>query len=196
MKKLLHERLRRLTDDDACFVCADNFEASISRKAGEHLADEIERYYIPRPRFEDGELIKNGDPTLHGTAHFVDVALDGSYALSELHHNEPFFIGDPEELIPRPSEALDADGVEIKSGDKVWTLDGKDTGKVIEVGAIHSLLIQESNAHWINNDQLTHKEPDSIQKVIDYLNDCGNSDPSGLYYVAADRLSALIEKVE
>lgn len=34
-----------------------------------------------------------------------------------------------------------------------------------------------------------------IKDVISYLIDCGNSDPTGTYYVAADRLEAILEKV-
>lgn len=59
-----------------------------------------------------------------------------------------------------------------------------------------SLFVRDDDGqeYWMIAKKFTRIEPDSIKTVIDYLNDCGNSDPHGLYYVAADRLSALIER--
>lgn len=84
MMKLLHERLRAIEDDNEVLVCDDGFNARISRKAGEHLADEIQRYYIPRPRFEDGEPVQ---------WHSNDVAWDAS-------HNSFMFNGISEAGVP------------------------------------------------------------------------------------------------
>lgn len=64
MKKLLHERLREWTKDD-CYASVSIIalkdacnEAAID--AFTMFADEIERFYIPRPRFEDGEPVCTG----------------------------------------------------------------------------------------------------------------------------------------
>ena len=52
MGNLLHERLRKHEDDTPWFVCADGFKADISWKAARHIAEEIDRDYIPREEYE------------------------------------------------------------------------------------------------------------------------------------------------
>lgn len=68
--KLLHQRLRELNctlsgtcvtafgavEDCTGITCRECTELTANR-----IADEIERYYIPRPRFEDGEPVQFGD---------------------------------------------------------------------------------------------------------------------------------------
>lgn len=76
MKKLLHERLRefaRILDDDGNFTFLELNEA-------ESLADEIEKYYIPRPRFKDGEPVQFGDEVegCNGKVGAVLIFPDGS----------------------------------------------------------------------------------------------------------------------
>lgn len=65
MKKLLHERLREVGKNEVCtwpilFSVTGTDDALYSTFAND-LADEIEKYYIPRPRFEDGEPVQFGD---------------------------------------------------------------------------------------------------------------------------------------
>lgn len=67
MKKLLHERLREVEGDNNNnrFYFDDGFYIWIPEEEAEHIADEIERDYIPRQRSEDGLDKKNND-TNHG----------------------------------------------------------------------------------------------------------------------------------
>lgn len=73
MKKLLHERLREWADSTEgdkypstkmLYATIESDHAPLGaddeRKAFHLLADEIEKYYIPRPRFEDGEPVQFG----------------------------------------------------------------------------------------------------------------------------------------
>lgn len=65
MEKLLHEKLREHDDTNTgswhTIRLFDNWELKLSKHGANSLADEIERYYIPRPRFENGEPLKYGD---------------------------------------------------------------------------------------------------------------------------------------
>lgn len=59
MEKLLHERLRMAGFYDGVKL-GGKFE-QIATPVAKALADEIDRCYIPRPRFEDGEPIQFGN---------------------------------------------------------------------------------------------------------------------------------------
>lgn len=188
MKKLLHERLRELTDDDFKFICADGFEAHLTRKSAEHIADEIERYYKPLPRFEDGEPV-----TLGVTARGVNVSTDingkeieteltgiviginydsfhGVLLEIELENGGDVLIEGYEgsEIFKRPQpKVLDADGVEIKVGDTVWNLDTGSCGKVDTIeeyfnnGEVNVFCVNEYGFRIFaeHPERLTHKEP-------------------------------------
>lgn len=68
MKKLLHERLREIKNSDCeslaavagvkCHAFCNRY--ACHKEIYKALADEIEKYYIPRPRFEDGEPVQFG----------------------------------------------------------------------------------------------------------------------------------------
>lgn len=64
--KLLHEKMRELAETRMCPELSSitlNNGKKVTRLTSEELtglADEIERYYIPRPRFEDGEPVQFG----------------------------------------------------------------------------------------------------------------------------------------
>lgn len=54
MEKLLHERLQQYSTDDSSFGILDGTRISaLYASETKAIADEIEHYYIPRPRFED-----------------------------------------------------------------------------------------------------------------------------------------------
>lgn len=83
MKKLLHERLREIADEKEDKPYSSDIIEALCKEFGvcenkssyaidlnnclKAIADEIEKFYIPRPRFEDGEPVQFGDelPTLH-----------------------------------------------------------------------------------------------------------------------------------
>lgn len=74
MKKLPHEKLREAAKTEAdernyypCVVAAKDFGAmddtryTTEVKLLNAIANEIEKYYIPRPRFDDGEPVQRYD---------------------------------------------------------------------------------------------------------------------------------------
>lgn len=196
MEKLLHERLREWAPDGYKSFTGDDMDA---------LADEIERYYIPRPRFEDGEPVQFGDEVEGCDGHVVTMLLfkDGS---GTIYGDYDWFW--PKEScgrdidiqygVNRPQpKVLDADGVEIKVGDTVWDIDIR---KKIEIAGVYPSKLHPrvtDTEGWIRNpNELTHKEPDSLEKLRDDMDDWAESDAMGHAQAAAwrDRLSALIER--
>ena len=91
---------------------------------------------------------------------------------------------------------FDADGVEIKVGDKVWLLDGT-SGVVIGIDhKVKSVKVDRISNPWILAYGVTHKEPDSLEKLHDDMVEAYNdwqSDPNVLVEFA-DRLTAIMER--
>lgn len=210
MKKLLHERLRECKHKTDYLDLDNTPGVLISKQTAKELADEIERYYIPRQRdnkgipFFEGDTVWSIDPETEYSAEVVTVYPktilirweDGAEDLCEgvdLQH-EP----------PQP-KVLDSDGVEIKVGDTVW-LTVQDT--VGDDSRFTVAKIESSNEIYITPDEglnriissnlLTHKEPDSLEKLChDMMEHHENweSDPNE-WLEMATRLSALIEKAD
>lgn len=151
MEKLLHERLREWAPDGYKSFTGDDMLA---------LADEIERCYIPRPRFEDGEPIKAGDDIDRGTVWTFVVTDEGKWVVN-LTNGDGFNQDKYGDYLKRPQpKVLDADGVEIKVGDTVWDNNGREltvTGFMGEVGIVE--VRDGTRLTCCMNTLLTHKEP-------------------------------------
>lgn len=193
MKKLLHERLREqkkgkctaymLTDlleikepncSDTCDKCIDNLLRM--------TADEIERYYIPRPRFEDGSIVQFGDEvnsrqseTGADEVNRVSFTRSGFYFNSshDKGKKDKYRYGEP---VKRPTPTVfDAEGVRICKGDTVWFKDGSYDYKPFKVRDFGSGVGIESHdgTSWIGCNSgsakpeiLTHRKPDSLHKLL------------------------------
>lgn len=207
MKKLLHERLR---DEEAIYegrITTDSGQrvADLYEREMEALAEEIEKYYIPRPRFEDGEPVRVGDS-------FIQKCINEEVELSKI--GIALYTSDclnmvwfPDEVVPRPApKVLDADGVEIKVGDTVWhkemgikflvtKLPTPDYYSSVEVKTTELPIYTTG----YDPNLLTHSEPDSLEKLRD---DIAGFKAEGTYHGAIDaflqrcedRLTALIER--
>lgn len=206
MEKLLHERLREcglynyITDEDCSVTACSKCEQLVANK----IADEIEKYYIPRPRFEDGELACENDV-------FVD-SLGDDHTISLIE--TAFRIWDTDNCFVRYNnllkrhelKILDADGVEIKVGDTVWDLDSGEKLTVVEFANREHGIIQCSNEedeYYSDHDahRLTHREPDSLEKLRDDLRDLVPFMPADEFMVNAcdlisitNRLTAIMER--
>ena len=172
MKKLLHERLREY--GSKCH--ADHTEWLKQRHANE-LADEIEKYYIPRPRFEDGEPVQRTDKVdwenlrdYHPQSPWMitairndgrPIATAGDKVVAVANITDDGFVKRPE------PKALDADGVEIKVGDTVYDTSNGKALKVTEVLKSSVGVIGELGCGSILAEHITHREPDSLEKLRD-----------------------------
>lgn len=220
MKKLLHERLRELADKNEELysgfiiealckefgVCEHNTSYAVDLcNCLKAIADEIEKYYIPRPRFEDGEPVQFGD-------RFVNFRGEENSTISSLTYtkgnndyvningwhkqnlNEPVYRCKP--------KILDADGVEIKVGDVVWPINNPEMKMVVD--NFQRIYGQDMTANCefegeyynFDVDKLTHREPDSLKKLhgdmLKWL--CRTAHQGEAVERWANRLAAIMER--
>lgn len=190
MNKLLHERLRDIVNNELC-TCTlseetiDCVRASLKLKGYEvsyakdmqnilnYIADEIEKYYIPRPRFEDGEPLQVGDAFVQKTFDEETVLQKIGIALYGKLGNMVWF---PDEVVQRPEpKVLDSDGIEIKVGDTVWIIESGAKGKVEEINKDRAYV--KCDDGWLADvhvSNLTHREPDSLKKAVGDLGELLN----------------------
>lgn len=183
MEKLLHERLREcglynyITDEDCSVTACSKCEQLVANK----IADEIEKYYIPRPRFEDGEPVQFGDDIeIYNLTGLLDSGIIQSFhpnngrvwmlSLVGVDH-ERLVRFDPGTCVIKRHKlrVLDADGVEIKAGDTVWVKHSgvKQVITRVENGNVHGNVGHEPTP--LDPTCLTHREPDSLEKMRDDL---------------------------
>jgi len=186
MEKLLHERLREFasgevfTKDLARMMNVDQSGKTIGKAFTESIvsiADEIEHYYIPRPRYEDGEPVQFGDEfvidrymiepeTLKHIGIFSKEQLEeweqyrGVSPVYELNFHRPGCDDGKEPIIKRPTlKVLDADSVEIKVGETLYRIT---TGEPVTVEALENVKYMEvldaKGDSW-NAQSLTHERP-------------------------------------
>ena len=175
MEKLLHERLREwATSDEPNYRPLQELGIihgwSYGRMEGSEflnkLADEIERYYIPRPRFEDGEpMVIKDDCQCNGVNWWIEAFNDEDEVLLIRCLGDD--AGTTERMWERPAnikrpqpKVLDADGVEIKVGDTVYTLTSDIKMKVLMLDTNFDCepIIQTEDGRY-KPEELTHNEP-------------------------------------
>lgn len=224
MKKLPHEKLREAAKTEAnihnyypCVVAAKDFGAmddtryTTEVKMLNAIADEIEKYYIPRPRFEDGEPVQDSDLIEIGECAVCCVYMDGSWLFNpdkyeDERNPKPW---DEQEgrqcdFIKRPEpKVLDAEGVEIKVGDVVWPINNPEMKMVVD--NFQRIYGQDMTANCefegeyynFDVDKLTHREPDSLEKLRD---DIQSHVTSGWHIstsqaaIYANRLTTIMER--
>lgn len=227
MKKLPHERLREVGKNEVCtwpilFSVTGTDDALYSTFAND-LADEIEKYYIPRPRFEDGEPVQfgkefadcSGNPhTLHEIRYRDKAAaglgakclLEANTASSKDYDGISFNLYDGT-FVKRPEpKVLDADGVPCKKGETVWNLDDSTKWEIVDIHqtepciSVHQLDIDKYvSGGWFLASGFTHREPDSLEKLRDDIANRVTDKRCPVYQDAvlrsyADRLTAIMER--
>lgn len=72
--ELLHERLEGYVKDDCGLdILFHDFAAGSTAELLTALVKEIEQYYVPVPRYESGDPIREGDETERGTVSRIEV---------------------------------------------------------------------------------------------------------------------------
>ena len=133
----------------------------------------IDEYFLPRPLFEDGTPVKVGDEfALHKPSSGKKVISycvhdDGSFAING-------FLYDQDQRVKKPKqpEALDADGVPIELGDKLYFVEGDDTPlKCIgfdDYGNVTFTDWAETGTEAFEKaTAFTHKKPDSWEQLVE-----------------------------
>lgn len=217
MKKLLHERLREIKNSDCeslaavagvkCHAFCNRY--ACHKEIYKALADEIEKYYIPRPRFEDGEPVQFGD-------RFVNFRGEENSTISSLTYtkgnndyvningwhkqnlNEPVYRCKP--------KILDSDGVPCKKGETVWKLADSTKWEIIDIHPTEPRITvrqldtdKDVSGGWFLAEEYSHREPDSLEKLRD---DIAEFSADGAYHGAIDaflqrcedRLTAIMER--
>ena len=123
---------------------------------------ELDRRLMPEgmewPRYESGEPVGFGDEVSRlGEVFSISLYCDGSFALNFRAYSKG-------ERVRRPAKVLDADGVEIRVGDTVWSVD---SGTRYTVEKITDELIpikcrsEMGSTVSLCPSQLTHERPES-----------------------------------
>ena len=175
--KTLVERLREVNpyENDFCIEAANiiGIKCGDSRTCKEcqsklynSLTDAIEREYLPRPRFEDGEPVKIGDKFENhfGKSEYIAEIQwlpNMRYALKSESGHYAYKAG---ERVKRPEpEVLDANGVPIKVGDTVWHINTGECRTVDEVD--DSWFGTSGYAVKLNPLMYSHKQSDSLERI-------------------------------
>lgn len=151
-------------------VCEAMAEAA---STGKRVLTERERRILDMwPRFEDVKPVMVGD-------RFIDHKANERTVRSVIVNNDgvelrtfdgTFDWHETGERVKRPApKVLDADGVEIKVGDKVWLLNGIDNELVVEEIDDESGWVGTRSANGgclsVYNTHLTHIAPDSWERL-------------------------------
>lgn len=179
MRKLLHERLKEYCDLRRLSLECEGMEIlSLSNSKAEALANEIEHYYIPRPRYEDGLPVQFGDDIeVHNQSGLLDKGIiqsfhpnNGSVWIISLVgcDHERLVRFDPKTcIIKRPApKVLDADGVEIEVGEAVYKLSDGTEWRVEDIHPKEPrITVKQLNTDkdvcggWFLANGYTHKKP-------------------------------------
>lgn len=135
------------------------------------LADFIDSYFLPRPLFEDGTPVKVCDEfALHKPSRSEKVAgfcvhNDGIFSVNGFLYDQ-----DQRVMKPKQPEALDADGVPIELGDKLYFVEGDDTPlKCIGFDDYGNVTFTDwektRTIAYENPTVFTHKKPDSWEQI-------------------------------
>ncbi len=191
MKKLLHERLREAAKNGVSSIetCDENIVVSLLRDEELSLANEIEKYYIPRPRFEDGEPVQTSDMEEIGGLATCRVYTDGSWKFNpdkyeDERNPKPWDEqqGRQCDFIKRPEpKVLDADGAPCKKGETVWRLIDSTKWEITDIHptepriAVRQLDTEKKVVGgWFLAEEYSHREPDSLKKAVNDLGELLN----------------------
>lgn len=167
----LHERGERIAEleKQVADLRAELEDTNRMLRESDQLGERERAILDMWPRFEDGEPVMIGDEVDGLGGEIVEVYITENEAAiwnSSANHMHL----SPGERVKRPApKVLDADGVEIKVGDTVWTLDGLE-GVVTKVEDGAACIAYESDyAQREEADNLTHARPDSWERLEEDL---------------------------
>lgn len=215
MKKLLHEKLRDVQASTGFLLCdlltetlgiprekTDICTNRVPAIAGT-IANEIEKYYIPRPRFDNGEPVQFGDSFIQKCVN-VEVELD-KIGISLFTKDGLNMVWFPDEVVPRPEpKVLDTNGVPCKKGETVWKLADSTKWEIIDIHPTEPRITvrqldtdKDVSGGWFLAEEYSHREPDSLEKLRD---DIQSHVTSGWHIstsqaaIYAGRLTAIMER--
>lgn len=182
-------------------------------KEGEDFGAWLERCFIPRPRFEDGEPVQFGDDTdeLDGVEKFIFLRNGGCCQMRDADGNIcNVFHG--KRVKRRAPEVLGADGLPLDEDDTVYGMGREQHRYTVQVPySINEVLGQrfcvqcydhdEGNITWCDPSMLTHTPPDTLERLRDDMyrtaEEWREADSVSVTDMNhwANRLTALIERM-
>lgn len=176
--------------------------------SGQSITEWLDKWFIKRPLFEDGQPVQFGEQVGCNDLymeHPVDTFAfsdDGSVELRGDGNSMWYCRG---ERVARPApKVLDADGVETNVGDKGFMSFGK--FKPVTIKAVYPSFtwrslpypcVEYEEGGWDKAANFTHKEPDSLEKLRDYVLEQERQESSSArdtYHEIAGRITALMER--
>lgn len=141
------------------------------------LADAIDREYIERPRFEDGEPVQFGDKFVspfdsdnHETVAEIAVNSEGRYLL-RIGDKCGWYAYEPGERVKRPKpQVIGADGKPVKVGETVYAVgydrfEGPCEVTELKVGGFATVRWNDNSSGAVMASRLTHEQPDSLERI-------------------------------
>lgn len=186
----------------------------------ESLHEYVDRCFIPRPRFEDGEPVQSSDTEEIGALATCRVYMDGSWEFDpdkyeDERNPKPWDVqsGAKSDRIKRPApEVLGADGLPLNEDDTVYGTGREQHRYTVQVPySINEVIGQrfcvqcydhdEGNITWCDPSMLTHTPPDTLERLRDDMyrtaEEWREADSVSVTDMNhwANRLTALIERM-
>lgn len=176
-------------------------------KEGETITEWLDRWFLLRPRYKDGGPVQFGDDVCY--KHFQLGCPVDTIAFSDNGVCEVFGEGNSISMIPSVEEferpdpkVYDADGVECLAGHIVWDKSGKKLAILSVKSEDDIYVLEDDGSHRVIAAKfLTHREPDSFEKLRDRMHSKwsrawaeGESITEGDLHGFVDDLTALIER--
>lgn len=153
--------------------CAYPLTESVGKplKGDEDFKSWLDRYYLPRPLFEDGEPAQFGDTFVTDSGYNATLSslnyTKGDHDYVSANGGKRHKVTD---RLKRPEpQVLDADGVPIEVGDVVWILKDSKHAKwtVIEpYDGIQTVYVESRGIRvHARPENITHSEPDTQERI-------------------------------
>ena len=147
-------------------------------REGEDFGAWLDRCFLPRPRFEDGEPVQISDMEEIGALATYRVYMDGSWEFEPDKYEDETSpklwdvqFGAKSERVKRPApEALGADGLPIKAGETVWGILSGIEGTVSSMNDDSTAYVKWDDGRWspcIDCCNLTHTPPETQERIDD-----------------------------
>lgn len=169
------EKAAYLTDRPLSEVMAHH--TGLYAKGAEPIGDWLDRWFIPRPRYEDGEPVRFGEDTdeLDGVEKFIFLRNGGCCQMQDADGNIcNVFHG--KRVKRRAPEVLGADGLPLDEDDTVYGMGREQHRYTVQVPySINEVIGQrfcvqcydhdEGNITWCDPSMLTHTPPDTQERI-------------------------------
>lgn len=141
---------------------------------GEDFGAWLERCFLPRPRFEDGEPVQFGELVGSNLVEAVKVSAiefteDGTYVKDEPDGDWSTSLEATTNRLKRPApEVLGADGKPIEVGETVWGILSATKGIVNSLNDDSTAYVEWDDERWspcIDCCNLTHTPPDTQERI-------------------------------